>query len=183
MACGSHGSCGGAAQRVKKHGIARVRSVAEGEGFEPPVPFRVQWFSRPPPSTTRPSLRIENLARIHAILPLAISHQNAHRGALILGRIAQTPYRPEPSVQADVTPSVTAADYDAGLIVCHCIARRDRAKLDSSACVDSELGDSCALRRIALADDTFTETRPERIRPPAQMPGCTITMTFGVAWT
>src|SRR5471030_3307874 len=33
--------------------------VAEGEGFEPPEPFRVQWFSRPPPSTTRPSLRVE----------------------------------------------------------------------------------------------------------------------------
>src|SRR6478672_5124785 len=32
------------------------RRLAEGEGFEPPVPFRVQWFSRPPPSTTRPSL-------------------------------------------------------------------------------------------------------------------------------
>ena len=32
------------------------RRMAEGEGFEPPVPFRVQWFSRPPPSTTRPSL-------------------------------------------------------------------------------------------------------------------------------
>src|SRR5437867_2127547 len=31
--------------------------LAEGEGFEPPVPFRAQWFSRPPPSTTRPSLR------------------------------------------------------------------------------------------------------------------------------
>ena len=31
--------------------------VAEGEGFEPPEPFPVQWFSRPPPSTTRPSLR------------------------------------------------------------------------------------------------------------------------------
>ena len=31
--------------------------MAEGEGFEPPEPFRVQWFSRPPPSTTRPSLR------------------------------------------------------------------------------------------------------------------------------
>ena len=29
---------------------------SEREGFEPPVPFRVQWFSRPPPSTTRPSL-------------------------------------------------------------------------------------------------------------------------------
>src|SRR6266700_3614194 len=35
------------------------RRLAEGEGFEPPVPFRVQWFSRPPPSTTRPSLRVE----------------------------------------------------------------------------------------------------------------------------
>src|SRR5688572_8417426 len=33
------------------------RSLAEGEGFEPPIPFRVQRFSRPPPSTTRPSLR------------------------------------------------------------------------------------------------------------------------------
>jgi hypothetical protein len=31
--------------------------MAEGEGFEPPEPFPVQWFSRPPPSTTRPSLR------------------------------------------------------------------------------------------------------------------------------
>jgi hypothetical protein len=33
------------------------RKLAEGEGFEPPVPFRVQRFSRPPPSTARPSLR------------------------------------------------------------------------------------------------------------------------------
>src|SRR4249920_2209620 len=31
--------------------------LAEEEGFEPPVPFRVQRFSRPPPSTTRPPLR------------------------------------------------------------------------------------------------------------------------------
>src|SRR5215213_11499819 len=31
--------------------------MAEREGFEPPEPFPVQWFSRPPPSTTRPSLR------------------------------------------------------------------------------------------------------------------------------
>ena len=36
--------------------LARERMLAEREGFEPPVPFRVQWFSRPPPSTTRPSL-------------------------------------------------------------------------------------------------------------------------------
>jgi hypothetical protein len=35
--------------------------VAEGEGFEPPERFPVQWFSRPPPSTTRPSLRSEIL--------------------------------------------------------------------------------------------------------------------------
>src|SRR6185295_7907013 len=34
-----------------------LNELAEGEGFEPPEPFPVQWFSRPPPSTTRPSLR------------------------------------------------------------------------------------------------------------------------------
>ena len=34
------------------------RRLAEREGFEPPVPFRVQWFSRPPPSTTRPPLHL-----------------------------------------------------------------------------------------------------------------------------
>jgi hypothetical protein len=34
-----------------------LETLAEGEGFEPPKPFRVQRFSRPPPSTTRPSLR------------------------------------------------------------------------------------------------------------------------------
>jgi hypothetical protein len=31
--------------------------LAEGEGFEPPVPFQVQRFSRPPVSTAHPSLR------------------------------------------------------------------------------------------------------------------------------
>src|SRR5438270_3766132 len=31
--------------------------MAEGEGFEPPVPFRVQRFSRPPVSTAHASLR------------------------------------------------------------------------------------------------------------------------------
>ena|SRR5215831_9365139 len=30
--------------------------MAEREGFEPPVPFRVRRFSRPEPSTTRPPL-------------------------------------------------------------------------------------------------------------------------------
>src|SRR4029079_7016736 len=38
---------------------SNVFLVAEGEGFEPPVEFPPQWFSRPPPSTTRPSLRVE----------------------------------------------------------------------------------------------------------------------------
>jgi hypothetical protein len=32
--------------------------VAEGEGFEPPVRFPVQRFSRPPVSTTHTSLRV-----------------------------------------------------------------------------------------------------------------------------
>ena len=43
-----------------RRGLRRVeaeRRLAEGEGFEPPIPFRVQRFSRPPPSTARPSLR------------------------------------------------------------------------------------------------------------------------------
>ena len=31
--------------------------MAEGEGFEPPVPFQAQRFSRPPVSTTHTSLR------------------------------------------------------------------------------------------------------------------------------
>src|SRR5215469_18925214 len=33
------------------------RNLAEREGFEPPIPFRVCRFSRPVPSTTRPPLR------------------------------------------------------------------------------------------------------------------------------
>lgn len=32
--------------------------MAEGEGFEPPLPFRVKRFSRPPVSTTHTSLRV-----------------------------------------------------------------------------------------------------------------------------
>ena len=41
--------------------------MAEGEGFEPPEPFPVQWFSRPPPSTTRPSLRATGACRLEFI--------------------------------------------------------------------------------------------------------------------
>src|SRR5579863_6648905 len=35
--------------------------MAEGEGFEPPVPFRVQRFSRPPVSTTHATLRASGI--------------------------------------------------------------------------------------------------------------------------
>src|ERR1700704_6450355 len=41
----------------------RSEGMAEREGFEPPEPLPVQWFSRPPPSTTRPSLRTGIIAR------------------------------------------------------------------------------------------------------------------------
>jgi hypothetical protein len=43
------------------------RRLAEREGFEPPVPFRVQRFSRPPPSTTRPPLPHEAILTIQAL--------------------------------------------------------------------------------------------------------------------
>ena len=33
------------------------RRLAEGEGFEPPETLQPQWFSRPPQSTTLPSLQ------------------------------------------------------------------------------------------------------------------------------
>jgi hypothetical protein len=39
--------------------MSESEMLAEGEGFEPPVELPPQWFSRPPPSTTRPSLRGE----------------------------------------------------------------------------------------------------------------------------
>ena len=38
--------------------------MAEGEGFEPPVPFQAQRFSRPPVSTAHPSLR-KKCGKVH----------------------------------------------------------------------------------------------------------------------
>ena len=60
---------------------SKVRSLqasrmAEREGFEPPVPFRVRRFSRPEPSTTRPPLRIVRDAHA-ASWPLLVSLQHA----------------------------------------------------------------------------------------------------------
>src|SRR5712692_11056083 len=34
--------------RFCRHIVRYAKNMAEGEGFEPPVPLRVQWFSRPP---------------------------------------------------------------------------------------------------------------------------------------
>ena len=70
--------------------------VAEGEGFEPPEPFPVQWFSRPPPSTTRPSLHDGRsqcspynqaqftVDRRHLVLPALLVVSLFLRGALVL---------------------------------------------------------------------------------------------------
>ena len=57
----SHASETRAANRKTAPAVNGERSekLAEGEGFEPPEPFPIQWFSRPPPSTARPSLRGE----------------------------------------------------------------------------------------------------------------------------
>src|SRR5712692_1610686 len=67
-ACGRHnGSRYEICQRLPpahlSGGDSEAGMLAEGEGFEPPEPLPVQWFSRPPPSTTRPSLP-PSLARI-----------------------------------------------------------------------------------------------------------------------
>jgi hypothetical protein len=42
----------------RHHLILNSLRLAEGEGFEPPVPLRAQRFSRPPVSTTHTSLRV-----------------------------------------------------------------------------------------------------------------------------
>src|SRR6187455_1580418 len=82
--------------------------LAEGEGFEPPEPFPVQWFSRPPPSTTRPSLRVEKLGQNSRGLAAGISHQNARPGGIGLGRFTRSLCRTKPSARVSVTPSVIA---------------------------------------------------------------------------
>src|SRR5437879_9096757 len=41
--------------------------MAEREGFEPPIPFRVCRFSRPVPSTARPPLRLTLLGASESI--------------------------------------------------------------------------------------------------------------------
>ena len=55
-----------AIKETGRRSVPMDEKESEGEGFEPPERLPVQWFSRPPPSTTRPSLRIEILATIRA---------------------------------------------------------------------------------------------------------------------
>ena len=43
--------------------------MAEGEGFEPPVPFQVQQFSRLPVSTTHTSLRWFYITTLGLVVP------------------------------------------------------------------------------------------------------------------
>jgi hypothetical protein len=42
-------------------------NLAEREGFEPPIPFRVCRFSRPVPSTARPPLRVRVVNSLSAL--------------------------------------------------------------------------------------------------------------------
>jgi hypothetical protein len=47
-----------AKRRAERWTARKIWVMAEGEGFEPPVPFQVQRFSRPPVSTAHTSLRV-----------------------------------------------------------------------------------------------------------------------------
>ena len=48
----------GISEGITSNYLLKTKEMAEREGFEPPVPFRVRRFSRPEPSTTRPPLRL-----------------------------------------------------------------------------------------------------------------------------
>jgi hypothetical protein len=48
----------GISEGITSNCLLKTKEMAEREGFEPPVPFRVRRFSRPEPSTTRPPLRL-----------------------------------------------------------------------------------------------------------------------------
>src|SRR3954462_14646813 len=58
--------------------------MAEREGFEPPVPFRVRRFSRPEPSTTRPPLRISKQRLINITKGIFLTFSNIDKTRLTL---------------------------------------------------------------------------------------------------
>ena len=85
----------------------RERSLAEGEGFEPPIPFRVQRFSRPPPSTTRPSLR--RRARDASLYYRIRSPSTLMRDASVVGFIPSSTAAPRgPKMRPDVCVNALA---------------------------------------------------------------------------
>ena len=55
---------------MPKSRAQRRIELAEGEGFEPPVPFRAQRFSRPPVSTAHASLRDQRVSIFISLQPL-----------------------------------------------------------------------------------------------------------------
>lgn len=57
--------------------------MAEGEGFEPPLPFRVKRFSRPPVSTAHTSLRVAGTHSLSVRTPCT----------KLVDRFAFSPYR------------------------------------------------------------------------------------------
>ena len=59
-----------------------TKVLAEREGFEPPIPFRVCRFSRPEPSTTRPPLRILQFYYSNNFTAAAAQGQDAHAAEL-----------------------------------------------------------------------------------------------------
>src|SRR5262249_51361905 len=64
------------------HGLLLERGAINRYRSRCPVPFPVQWFSRPPPSTTRPSLRgssLANLALFAGRLLACVSWEQLHR--------------------------------------------------------------------------------------------------------
>src|SRR6185436_10722211 len=111
------------------------RDLAEGEGFEPPEPLPVQWFSRPPPSTTRPSLRVDNQARIRA------------------SRLPQAPLN-----RPGVTPSVTIGTTRGQTYEPLYCARRWRVPVGVSALQELELS-SCN-----RGNERFRNSAPARRR-------------------
>src|ERR1039458_2828561 len=60
--------------------------MAESEGFEPPIPFRVRRFSRPMPSTTRPALRSGNADDCNQFTVSAVWGDGPMRGLALEGR-------------------------------------------------------------------------------------------------
>ena len=70
--------------------------MAEGEGFEPPLPVKVKRFSRPPVSTTHTSLRGGGAPTALNHTMNAAAYARAGRFTMVVGGIALFLMRPPP---------------------------------------------------------------------------------------